>query len=87
VLGLCEAEGYRVQLDPGDARARRPPVGGGWLQQRTGAPIGIGAGIRSVQADFKPIYGLEPEFPTDGSQFDRLFDDGERFALGELEVE
>jgi hypothetical protein len=73
-------QGCRVQLDPGDARARRPPVGGGWLQQRTGAPIGIGAGIRSVQATFKPIYGLEPDFPTDGSQFDRLFDDGERFA-------
>jgi glyoxylase-like metal-dependent hydrolase (beta-lactamase superfamily II) len=58
-----------------------------WLQERTGAPIGIGAGIRNVQAAFKPIYGLEPEFPTDGSQFDRLFSDGERFALGELEVE
>jgi glyoxylase-like metal-dependent hydrolase (beta-lactamase superfamily II) len=58
-----------------------------WLQERTGAPVGIGAGIRSVQAAFKPIYGLEPEFPTDGSQFDRLFDDGERFALGSLEVE
>ena len=58
-----------------------------WLQQRTGAPVGIGAGIRSVQAAFKPIYGLEPEFPTDGSQFDRLFEDGERFALGDLQVE
>jgi len=58
-----------------------------WLQERTGAPVGIGAGIRSVQAAFKPIYGLEAEFPTDGSQFDRLFEDGERFALGELEVE
>jgi glyoxylase-like metal-dependent hydrolase (beta-lactamase superfamily II) len=58
-----------------------------WLQERTGAPIGIGAGIRNVQAAFKPIYGLDADFPTDGSQFDRLFDDGERFALGELEVE
>jgi len=58
-----------------------------WLQERTSAPVGIGAGIRSVQAAFKPIYGLEAEFPTDGSQFDRLFEDGERFALGELEVE
>jgi glyoxylase-like metal-dependent hydrolase (beta-lactamase superfamily II) len=58
-----------------------------WLQERTGAPIGIGAGIRSVQAAFKPIYGLDADFPTDGSQFDRLFEDGERFALGGLEVE
>jgi glyoxylase-like metal-dependent hydrolase (beta-lactamase superfamily II) len=59
----------------------------GWLQQQTGAPIGIGVGIRSVQATFKPIYGLEPDFAVDGSQFDRLFADGERFALGGLEVE
>jgi glyoxylase-like metal-dependent hydrolase (beta-lactamase superfamily II) len=58
-----------------------------WLKERTGAPIGIGAGIQSVQATFKPIYGLEADFPTDGSQFDRLFEHGERFALGELEVE
>jgi glyoxylase-like metal-dependent hydrolase (beta-lactamase superfamily II) len=59
-----------------------------WLQERcAGAPIGIGAGIRSVQATFKPIYGLEAEFPVDGSQFDRLFADGERFAIGGLEVE
>ena len=58
-----------------------------WLQERTGAPIGIGAGIRSVQAAFKPIYGLGADFPTDGSQFDRLFADGERFPLGGLEVE
>jgi len=58
-----------------------------WLKERTGAPVGIGAGIRSVQATFKPLYGLEPDFPTDGSQFDKLFEDGERFALGSLEVE
>ena len=58
-----------------------------WLQERTRAPVGIGAGIRSVQAAFKPIFGLEPEFPTDGSQVDRLFADGERFALGDMEVE
>ncbi len=58
-----------------------------WLQERTGAPVGIGTGIRTVQATFKPIYGLEPEFPTDGSQFDHLFADGERFRVGDVEAE
>jgi len=87
VLSLCETEGYRVQwLLETHAHADHLSAAE-WLQQRTGAPVGIGAGIRSVQAAFKPIYGLAPEFPTDGSQFDRLFEDGERFALGELEVE
>jgi glyoxylase-like metal-dependent hydrolase (beta-lactamase superfamily II) len=58
-----------------------------FLKARTGAQVGIGAGIRAVQRTFKPIFGLEPEFPTDGSQFDRLFGDGERLPLGSLEFE
>jgi glyoxylase-like metal-dependent hydrolase (beta-lactamase superfamily II) len=59
----------------------------GYLHQRTGAPVGIGAGISAVQAAFSEIYNLGPEFPTDGRQFDRLFADGEHFPLGEINVE
>ncbi len=61
---------------------------GAWLRKQVpGARLGIGEGIREVQATFKPIFNLEPEFRVDGSQFDHLFADGERFALGQLEVE
>jgi glyoxylase-like metal-dependent hydrolase (beta-lactamase superfamily II) len=61
---------------------------GAWLRQSVpGLRIGIGEGIREVQATFRPIFDLEPGFATDGSQFDRLFADGERLALGGLEVE
>jgi glyoxylase-like metal-dependent hydrolase (beta-lactamase superfamily II) len=49
--------------------------------------IAIGQGIRDVQATFKSIFNLEPEFATDGSQFDHLFLDGERLNIGELDVE
>jgi glyoxylase-like metal-dependent hydrolase (beta-lactamase superfamily II) len=59
----------------------------GYLHLRTGAPVGIGAGISSVQAVFSEIYNLGPEFPTDGRQFDRLFVDGEHFPLGGIDVE
>lgn len=59
----------------------------GYLHQRTGAPVGIGAGIAEVQATFGEIYNLGPAFPTDGRQFDRLFADGERFVLGNIDVE
>lgn len=59
----------------------------GFLRERSGAPVGIGAGICAVQSTFSEIYGLGPGFPVDGRQFDRLFSDGERFALGALEVE
>jgi glyoxylase-like metal-dependent hydrolase (beta-lactamase superfamily II) len=87
VLSLCEAQGYRVQwLLETHAHADHLSAAQ-WLQEKTGAPVGIGAGIRTVQSTFKPIYGLDDGFATDGSQFDRLFADGERFALGELQVE
>lgn len=58
-----------------------------FLHERTGAPVAIGRGITSVQASFRDIYHLGHDFPVDGRQFDRLFADGERFRLGEIEVE
>jgi glyoxylase-like metal-dependent hydrolase (beta-lactamase superfamily II) len=48
------------------------------------AAIAIGTGIRDVQATFAPIFGLGDGFPVDGSQFDRLFDDGDAFDIGGL---
>jgi glyoxylase-like metal-dependent hydrolase (beta-lactamase superfamily II) len=46
------------------------------------ATLAIGAGIRTVQATFRPIFNLGDDFPVDGSQFDHLFEDGEAFAIG-----
>jgi glyoxylase-like metal-dependent hydrolase (beta-lactamase superfamily II) len=87
VLDLCKAHGYRVQWIL-ETHAHADHLSAAeWLQQQTGAPIGIGAGIKQVQAAFKPIYGLGEGFAADGSQFDRLFADGEHFALGSLDVE
>lgn len=56
------------------------------LQQRLGGRIAIGAQIRAVQATFKKLYNLEREFLPDGSQFDHLFEDGERFMVGSLQL-
>ena len=56
------------------------------LKRETGAKIAIGRGITQVQERFKALFGLEPEFATDGSQFDRLFVDGDTFRIGELEA-
>jgi glyoxylase-like metal-dependent hydrolase (beta-lactamase superfamily II) len=59
-----------------------------WLKRELGgAPqIGIGTGIIAVQKHFRDVFGLGADFRADGSQFDRLFRDDERFALGALEV-
>jgi glyoxylase-like metal-dependent hydrolase (beta-lactamase superfamily II) len=59
-----------------------------WLKTRhwLDATLAIGQGIRDVQKAFRPIFNLGEHFPVDGSQFDRLFDDGAVFAIGRLEA-
>ncbi len=57
-----------------------------YLQQQLGGKIAIGAAISTVQATFKHIFNLEPEFQPDGRQFDHLFQDGETFNIGPLHV-
>jgi glyoxylase-like metal-dependent hydrolase (beta-lactamase superfamily II) len=52
-----------------------------YLREKTGAPTAIGARVVDVQKLWKIIYNW-PEFPADGSQWDRLFADGETFSIG-----
>jgi glyoxylase-like metal-dependent hydrolase (beta-lactamase superfamily II) len=56
----------------------------GYLNEALHAPIAIGRGILAVQAYFKDLFGLGDSFAADGSQFDRLLDDGEELAIGSL---
>lgn len=58
----------------------------GYLHDALGAPIAIGRGIVEVQAHFKQVFGLGDDFAADGSQFDRLLDDGEALPVGSLRV-
>lgn len=55
-----------------------------YLQRQLGGVIAIGQSIRTVQGVFKKIFNLEPQFQLDGSQFGRLFADGETFQIGAL---
>jgi len=57
---------------------------GAYLKSKLGGRLAIGDHVGAVQAAFKKIFNLEPEFRTDGSQFDHLFRDGEGFAIGAL---
>ena len=58
-----------------------------YLRRSVGGKIAIGAPIADVQKVFKGIFNLEPQFHPDGSQFDRLLQDGETFEIGELRAE
>jgi glyoxylase-like metal-dependent hydrolase (beta-lactamase superfamily II) len=57
-----------------------------YLQQHLGGKIAIGDHISKVQQVFKGVFNLEPEFATDGSQFDHLLKDGETVSIGALSV-
>jgi len=56
-----------------------------YLKERVGGSIAIGGHIREVQGVFQRIFNAK-DMRTDGSQFDHLFEDGERFRIGELEA-
>ena len=56
------------------------------IKERTGAPVGIGRQITAVQKTFAPLFEASDVSP-DGVAFDALYADGDRFALGSLEVE
>lgn len=54
-----------------------------YLKEKTGAPTAIGEKVVEVQKLWKRLYNL-PAMRTDGSQWDRLFADGDRFAVGSI---
>lgn len=58
-----------------------------YLRQHLGGKVTIGSQITQVQNVFKGIFHLEPEFATDGRQFDHLLQDGETFAIGQLQAQ
>lgn len=58
-----------------------------YLRQTLGGKIGIGSQITNVQKIFKGIFNLEPEFQTDGSQFNVLLKNEEVFTIGDLNAQ
>ncbi len=58
----------------------------GHLRRALGAKVAIGAEIGRVQQTFARLFNFEPGFATNGSQFDRLFNDGDAFRIGALEA-
>lgn len=53
-----------------------------YIQRALGGKIGIGRNITVVQDTFGKVFNEGTEFQRDGSQFDRLFDDGDSYQIG-----
>ena len=55
-----------------------------YLQERLGGRLAIGRGIVDVQHVFGKVFNVGTQWARDGAEFDRLFDDGDAFAIGDL---
>jgi glyoxylase-like metal-dependent hydrolase (beta-lactamase superfamily II) len=59
--------------------------GAPYIKLKTGARICIGEHIRDVQRVFRPVFNAM-DVSGDGSEFDHLFKDGERFKIGSVDA-
>lgn len=60
--------------------------GAPYIQQKLGGKIGIGEQITVVQETFGKVFNEGTEFQRDGSQFDRLFANGDTYEIGNLQA-
>ncbi|WP_421980700.1 MBL fold metallo-hydrolase [Roseibium sp.] len=58
--------------------------GAPYIQQKLGGKLGIGDQITVIQETFGKVFNEGTEFQRDGSQFDRLFQDGDTYQIGEM---
>lgn len=58
--------------------------GAPYIQGQLGGKIGIGEHIVTVQTVFGKVFNEGTEFRRDGSQFDRLFKDGDIYTIGSM---
>ena len=86
ILAATEEAGWRIVWAL-ETHAHADHLSGSpYVKSKTGARIGIGENIREVQRIFRPVFDAI-DLKTDGSDFDHLFKDGERFSIGGLQAE
>lgn len=57
-----------------------------YIREKLGGRIAIGEQVTVVQEVFGAVFNEGPDFRRDGSQFDRLFRDGDGYAVGGLQA-
>ena len=85
VLAVAEQAGYRIEWVLETHAHADHLTAADQVRQRTGAKIACGHGIRGVQENFTRVFNMT-DTAIDGSQFDRLLEEGDVIKLGQLEV-
>lgn len=86
ILAVAEKNGVKI-VQVLETHAHADHLSGApYVKLKTGAKVSIGEHIRDVQRIFRPVFNAT-DISGDGSEFDHLFKDGERFTIGELEGE
>lgn len=57
-----------------------------YIQAKLGGKIGVGSKIMVVQDTFGKIFNEGTEFQRDGRQFDKLFEDGDTYKIGNMDA-
>lgn len=83
ILRFIAGKGYRVQWILDTHPHADHFSAAAYLKTKTGAPTAIGEKVVEVQKLWKDFYNW-PDFPADGSQWDKLFAEGETFMLGSI---
>ncbi|HAU22033.1 MAG TPA: MBL fold metallo-hydrolase [Erythrobacter sp.] len=58
-----------------------------YLKEKLGGKTAVGEHITQVQSIFSKIFNTEADFRLDGSQFDHLFRDEEKYRVGKIEAQ
>jgi len=86
ILAVATAAGLKIEWAL-ETHAHADHLSGApFIKAKTGARIGIGEHIKDVQRIFRPVFNAT-DLRTDGSDFDRLFADGDVLQVGGLAIE
>jgi len=86
ILAAAKAEGIAIAWVL-ETHAHADHLSGApYIKLKTRAKVGIGEHIRDVQRIFRPVFNAL-DVSGEGSEFDHLFKDGERFKIGNLDAE